>query len=94
MGGTGEGRKKGDDGEIATRDFGLGSLQYSNACSPDRIFKHRLETQSERISRISSVWEVRSQEFPAASETRKGIIAPKLFGVKEACVRCRLRNGG
>lgn len=60
MGGTGEGRKKGDDGETATRDFGLGSLQYSNACSPDRIFKHRLETQSERIGRKQKSVQVQS----------------------------------
>lgn len=58
--GTGEGRKKGDDGETATRDFGLGSLQYSNACSPDRIFKHRLETQSERIGRKQKNGQVQS----------------------------------
>ena len=46
-----EGGREGDNGDTATRGFGLGSLQYSNPCSPDRIFKHTLETQSERISR-------------------------------------------
>lgn len=56
----GEGRKKGDNGETATCDFGLGSLQYSNPCSPDRIFKHRFETQSERISRKQKSVQVQS----------------------------------
>ena len=65
VGGMGEKRKKGDDGETATHGFGLGSLQYSNPCSPDRIFKHTLETQLERISRKQKNVQVQSGKSEA-----------------------------